>query len=118
MFSVFIRAFSELASRRLGAPGKRTHSEFVIDIQNGISACIYIYILSQASKCFTRDGFLSAAVLQHLKVLSAGLKTYEVPPDYSGNPFLCLLTAIKSSTPLIVIVLTNRSRRLDQLVGY
>lgn len=28
---------------------------------------------------------LTGPLQSHLKLLAAGLKTYEIPPDYSGN---------------------------------
>lgn len=72
-----------------------------------LGLCLIMYIvvasLHQASKCFLRDIFLyalplSSAILQqhHLKVLSAGMKTYDVPPDYSGNPFIHLISTINN----------------------
>ncbi|CDQ98902.1 unnamed protein product [Oncorhynchus mykiss] len=36
-----------------------------------------------------RSTGLQGVLQSHRKVLSAGMKTYEVPPDYSGKHLLC-----------------------------
>lgn len=49
------------------------------------------------NSCFLRASMKSGPLQNHLKLLAAGLKTYEVPPDYSGNQSFSVCYVINNS---------------------
>lgn len=44
---------------------------------------------------------MTGPLQNHLKLLAAGLKTYEVPPDYSGNNSFSVCCVINNSVMCI-----------------
>lgn len=55
-----------------------------------------VWFSSWINSCFLR-ACMTGPLQNHLKLLAAGLKTYEVPPDYSGNQSFSVCDVIINS---------------------